>query len=190
MDPTVRHPRSVGGRRQGWNRCFGTLLLAALVLAPARAAVPEATVKALFLYHFTHFVSWPPAAFTAAQAPLVIGLWGSDPFGDTLTRVIRDEKAKGHPLELRRVANAAEAKSCKILYVALGSEAEFRESNLQSSPILTVGESTAFLRDGGIIAFRTEAGHIRLRVNLAAAKESSVAISSNLLRLAEVTERP
>jgi hypothetical protein len=188
MESTVRSETGPGWRRL--RRRLGLLLLAPLLLGLVQAAVPEATVKALFLFHFTHFVSWPPGTYPAPQAPLVIGIWGSAPFDGTLADVIRREKAGSHPLELRQVSSAAEAKSCQILYVPRGSEADFRESNLRGVPILTVGETTSFLRDGGIIAFRTEAGHVRLRVNLTAAKDSTVEISSTLLRLAEVTERP
>jgi hypothetical protein len=62
----------------------------------------------------------------------------------------------------------------------------FREARLRESPILTVGETDDFLRWGGMIEFFNDHNHVRLRINLAAARATSLQISSKLLRVAQV----
>ena len=54
--------------------------------------------------------------------------------------------------------------------------------------MLTVGDFEGFTRHGGIIRFVTVGNKIRLRVNLAAAQQAKLTISSKLLRPAQIVE--
>jgi hypothetical protein len=56
-------------------------------------------------------------------------------------------------------------------------------------PVLTVGESSNFLIDGGMIRFHLEEGKVRFDINLAAAESSHLEISSRLLLLATSVTR-
>src|SRR4051794_16733239 len=51
---------------------------------------PEYQVKAVFLFNFAQFVSWPLSQ--PADAPFVIGIVGDDPFGSYLDETVRGEK--------------------------------------------------------------------------------------------------
>ena len=53
---------------------------------------------------------------------------------------------------------------------------------------LAVGDFEGFARRGGIIRFATVGNKIRLRVNLAAAEQAKLTISSKLLRPAQIVE--
>jgi hypothetical protein len=55
---------------------------------------------------------------------------------------------------------------------------------VDAAPVLTVGESPAFLRAGGIVSFAVEQGHVRFDVNRGAAEARGLKFSSQLLRLA------
>src|SRR5687768_8730684 len=69
----------------------------------------EYDVKAVFLYNFVSFVTWPDSAFADANAPFVIGVLGSDPFGQVLDEVVASEQAKNRPLTVKRVARVDDA---------------------------------------------------------------------------------
>jgi hypothetical protein len=56
-------------------------------------------------------------------------------------------------------------------------------------PILTVGETSDFLSDGGMIRFHLEEDKIRFDINLAAAESARLKISSRLLLLATSVSR-
>ena len=74
-------------------------LLAALgAAASAQASAPsrEYQVKAVFLFNFTQFVNWPPAAFPEDTALLVIGVLGDDPVR-RLSRRSRARRAGEQP---------------------------------------------------------------------------------------------
>jgi hypothetical protein len=163
---------------------------------PVRAEAPlEYRVKAVCLYNFAKFITWPATSFTNATAPLVLGVLGDDPFGDALTQVVTGNTVKGRPLHLVRFANLAElerAPACHILFVSASHKDQWASARakLQGGTVLTVAEDAGFLDDGGVIRFLNESSRVRFSVNLDAARAAKLTISSELLKLArEVREQ-
>jgi hypothetical protein len=75
--------------------------------------------------------------------------------------------------------------SCRVLFVGaakqrLGTEMLQRAQG----PILTVGETVQFLRDGGMVRFFVEGNRPRFQVNQRAAENRGLRFSSKVLRLA------
>jgi hypothetical protein len=171
------------------------LLVALLALAaalPARAQAPptEYEVKAVFLFNFSQFVDWPAAAFADAHAPLVIGVLGGDPFGATLDEIVRGETVNGRPLAVRRYHSLQQIDTCHILFIDRSQEPQLESivAALKSRSVLTVGDFDSFAHRGGMIRFFTVGHKIRLRINLSAAQEAKLIISSKLLRPAQIVE--
>ena len=164
----------------------------ALAGAPARAQAPAAPteyqVKAVFLFNFSQFVDWPAAAFADGRSPLVIGVLGSDPFGATLDEIVSGETVNGRPLEVRRYASVEQIDTCHILFIERSQDERLDAvlAALKGRNVLTVGDFAGFARRGGIIRFVTVGNKIRLRVNLAAAQDEELTISSKLLRPAQI----
>ena len=160
------------------------LLPAALA---AQTASREYQVKAVFLFNFTQFVEWPAAAFSAPDAPLVIGILGDDPFGPLLEEAIRDERIGEHPLQLRRFPNFEQV-DCHILFISRSGTGRLEPlwDALAGKAVLTVSDAENSARRGVMIRFVNENNRIRLRINLEAAKRAGLTISSKLLRSAEI----
>lgn len=160
---------------------FGTPLCSA-------ATAPEYQVKAAFLFNFTQFVEWPAAAFGSADSPLVIGVLGRDPFGGFLDETVRGESVNQRNLQVRRFARVEDVNNCQMLFISNSETEHMAEilGKLKGKSILTVGETEDFARRGGVIRFATVANKIRLNINVEAAKEASLTISSKLLRPAEI----
>ena len=59
---------------------------------------------------------------------------------------------------------------------------------LKGVPVLTIGETPGFARNGGIINLILEDNKVRFEVNVAAAKEADLNISSRLLALARIVQ--
>jgi hypothetical protein len=57
-------------------------------------------------------------------------------------------------------------------------------------PILTIGDAPGFAKRGGIINFTLEENRVRFEVNVEAAKNAVLTISSRLLALAKITTQP
>jgi hypothetical protein len=168
-------------------------LLAALAAstrcgAYAAAAPSEYEVKAVFLFNFSQFVSWPPAAFGTADAPMIIAVLGTDPFGHELDAVVKGEHVGAHPLEVRRYHDVSEVKDCHILFIDRSEAAQLGEivQALRGRSILTVSDIDDATRAGVMIDLVKQSERIRLRINVAAARAGGLTISSKLLRPAEI----
>ncbi len=149
---------------------------------------PEYEVKAVFLFNFAQFVKWPDSVFAKNNSPLIIGILGKDPFGNYLDQTVKGEKIKGHPLLVKRYQDENEIGPCQILFINPPSEDQLKQilDLLKGRNILTVGDSPSFAQAGGIIRFLTVNDKIRFQINLTAAREAELNISSKLLRVAEV----
>lgn len=173
-------------------RAGARLLLLGFALLPAAwAQAPvarETQVKAVFLFNFVQFVEWPAEAFATPDAPVVIGVLGTDPFGSVLDEVVRGEKIGARTLVVRRFATVGEVEGVHLLFISPSEQPHMEEAlrALRGRPILTVGDSEGFATRGGMIRFVNDRGRIRLRINLAAAKAAGLVLSSKLLRPAEI----
>jgi hypothetical protein len=177
-------------------RLFSWLIpLCAIVAASAAAGPPSAgeyEIKAAFLYNFIRFVEWPEDAF-AADDNVVICILGEDPFGDDLDRAVLDKVVHERAVVVQRLSAAEQLERCHVLFLSQRGVASAAQlvANLGKSPILTVSEEPELLAAGGIIAFAVRDNRVRFRVNLAAATQARLKISSKLLQLAEsVIGRP
>jgi hypothetical protein len=166
------------------------LLESSFVLPVQTKTSPEYQVKAVFLFNFTQFVEWPANAFPSEQSPFVIGVLGEDPFGSYLDETAQGEKVNGHPLLVRRLQNAEEARLCHILFINWGKGDKLKQllADLKGRSLLTVSDAADFARQGGMVRFITENGKIRIRINLEATKAANLTVSSKLLRLAEIVD--
>ena len=181
-------PRNLKARRGPWPAALVMLLAVMPGLTAQAAPSREYQIKAVFLFNFTQFVEWPEQAFSEAQAPLVIGVLGEDPFGEILDETVRGEKLNNRPLVVRRYRRVEEITGCHVLFISR-SETDRLESifaALKGRSMLTVGDVESFARRGGMIRFVMENNRTRLKINVEAAKAVGLTISSKLLRPAEI----
>ncbi len=171
--------------------CFAvfTLLLLGELESPGETALPrEYQLKAIFLFNFAQFVDWPSEAFPEGQTPLVIGVLGEDPFGAYLDETVRGEIVNNRPLLVQRYRRVEEIQTCHVLFISRSEAGQLEQilADLKGRSILTVSDVDGFAGRGGMIRFVIENNKIRLRVNLEAAKDADLVISSKLLRPAEI----
>jgi YfiR/HmsC-like len=165
-----------------------SLAVGANAQTPDSSESAEYLIKAGFIYNFAQLVQWPVAAFSQADSPIVIGVLGTDPFGTIIDRVVENKKLDGRSLVVRRLKRGAPLRDCNILFVS-SSEAAHLEEILQSTkglPILTIGELPGFAMRGGIINLTLEGNKVRFEVNIEAARQANLNISSRLLALAKI----
>jgi len=165
--------------------------LGLLVASPAAAQTVRASasdVQAVFLFNFAQFVDWPSDAFPDAEAPLVIGILGKDPFGSFLDETVRGEAVRGRPFKVSRYRRADEIKNCQILFIGASEAKQLDETlaALKDRPILTVTNGDDFAEPGGIIRFIIEQNRVRLSIDLEAAQAARLTFSSKLLRSAAI----
>jgi hypothetical protein len=176
-------------------RTVSLIVLTAFLFCPGTVNGGDATfteyhVKALFLFNFAKYVDWPAETFPTATTPIVIGVLGQDNFKDDLQHAVEGKSINGRAIIIRRVATDAEMAGCQILFISASENAGLDEILAQTRvlPILTVGEQEQFLTKGGIINFTLKEEKVRLEINLDAARQAKVRISSKLLAVADMVK--
>src|SRR5712671_7417281 len=154
----------------------------------------EYLIKAGFIYNFAKFVEWPSAAFAQPDSPIVIGILGTDPFGNLIDRIIENKKIGSRGLVVKRLkwgTDLKDLKECKILFVGASERAHLDDlvQIVKSLPILTVGETPGFAERGGVIRFVLEDNRVRFEINVEAAHQADLTISSRLLTLARIIQQ-
>lgn len=171
-------------------RAFVAALASCVAAATIAAGPTEYQVKAVFLFNFAQFVDWPASAFATPTSPLVIGVYGHDPFGPALDEAIAGETINGRPLEVRRYSSVDAIDECHILFINSTSKAELAAilDRIRGRNVLTVSDTREFALAGGVIEFVTIDNRIRLQINLDAAKSANLSISSKLLKPARIVK--
>ena len=165
-----------------------SLSVALCASTPASAQAPafnEYQVKAACVLNAARFVSWPASAFSSADAPLVIGILGENPFGSTLQEVVSGAKVRGRRLTVRRVG-LNEARDCHILFVSRSERDRLPTilGALGDATVLTISEIDRFVQSGGTIGLALDQGKIRFEINQDAANQARLKIDSQFLLLA------
>jgi hypothetical protein len=168
----------------------GASLAGSLPATAAEPASKEYQVKAAFIYNFTKFVDWP-GRFASPTAPIVVGVFGRNPFGEELEKIVRDRKVNGRSISVVALSSANEARRAHVVFVPDGEEdaLEKQISLLVKSGVLVVGESDRFQALGGVVTFTTEDDKVRFTINMTAAEQGGLKISSQLQKLATVIRR-
>jgi hypothetical protein len=133
-------------------------------------AADEYQIKAAFLYN-----------------QLVVGLIGDDPFGSTIDQTISGKSINGRQLTIQRLKWGQNLRECHILFIAASERKRLAQilESLRGANVLTVSELDKFCLQGGLINFILEENKVRFEINLDAAEQAGLKISSRLLTLAK-----
>ncbi len=152
---------------------------------PAVATPIEANVKAVFLFNFAKYVTWPPLAIgERSPGEVRICVPAADGFFALLRAAVQGEEIDGKPMVAVALDGLDAAKSCQILYVGNAQSADGKAwlSAVRGMQVLTVADGA--LTDETVIAFVRENNRIRFDINRAAGARRNLNVSSKLLRLA------
>jgi hypothetical protein len=170
------------------SRLIILLVFCDVFFASAQTSTREYQVKAAFLFNFTQFVEWPAQCFSNPESKAIIGVLGKDPFGTYLEETIAGETINKHPLVIQRFNTVDEITNCHILFINISDKNKLKAilEKLKGKNILTVSDANGFAKLGGMVRLYTKDDKINIQVNLEAAKEENLIISSKLLKLAEI----
>jgi hypothetical protein len=150
----------------------------------------EYELKSAVIGNLAKFVEWPSRALSGDKDPFQVCVLGKDPFHGALESALNGKLAMGRPFAILAVADASKTSGCQILFIVSPDRKRLHAilSELRPEGILTVGESEGFAAQGGMVDLILEDGHIRMRINLEAATQAHLKVSSKLLGLAEIVK--
>ena len=145
----------------------------------------ERQLKAAFVSKFPQFTEWPESTLDGLQR-IELCVARPNPFGSSLRELIAGERLGTRPLVVREVDSSQDLATCQLLFVP-GQSTRDRRGLLDRArklPILTVGETPTFIDEGGIVALHMVNGRVRFDINVEAANQAGLRLSSQLLQLA------
>ena len=182
----------IKGRTKIWKAMIAAACMLCMLVAPSTRAQSSASseylIKAGFIYNFAKLMEWPAPVFPQPNSPIVIAILGTDPFQGTLDSVLRGKQVNGRDFVVKHLKWGDDLKGCNIIFVSSSEKAHFDDffHQIHGLPILTIGDTPGFAESGGIINFVLEDDKVRFEIDVDAARQANINISSRLLALAKI----
>src|SRR5579862_8595323 len=144
-----------------------SILLAVAPVAPAQGTdFGEYGVEAAFLSNFGKFVEWPENAFPSANTPIVIGVYGADPFRDSLVHLARGRTIDGHQIVIQPLSFNT-LQNCHVLFISPSERKNLASimRKLDGASVLTVSENIDLPESGVMINLVRKGNQIRFEIN-------------------------
>ena len=149
----------------------------------------EYNVKAVYLYSFGRYVTWPQMAFPKENSPFVITVFGTNPFGGALDRIAQVKKIDGRRIVIHYCESVNDYEPSQIVFVPRSTPPEDQAAlieKLGNKPVLLVGETPGFASEGGTMNFFIDNQSVRFELNVNVARAQRLSVSGKLLRLASI----
>jgi hypothetical protein len=146
----------------------------------------EYEIKSGMLYNFTYFVEWPIESLNKSKT-LSVCIAGDNSSNRSFRR-LHGKPYKDRTIVVRQIKEPGNITGCNMLFLN-HSENHQLPAYLQMAykkSILTVSDMDNFASQGGIIGFIEQNGKVRFEINLDAAQQSKIKVSSQLLKLARI----
>jgi len=147
----------------------------------------ESQVKAALVFNIAKFVDWPAASFAQDSSPLVICTLGSGGFVSAVAD-LQGKQLKGHPVAVTQISRAEEIRTCHLLVIGNADAGQVQSVlfKLRSQPVLSISDRDRFAHSGGVVGLYRQSNKVKFEVNLQAAQQRQLKISSHLLKLARI----
>lgn len=166
------------------------LLLGLLVASLPRPVVADdhdsqlqAKLKAVFVYRFLKYLTWPDEDRLDAYRVCV---HGATQVAAPLEEIGRERTAKGRSVTVVRADSQSSFAGCHLLFLAGKDGLADNVAAATLQHVVTVGEDPAHASAGGAITFTTVSGRLRFRIHVGVLERAGVTASSQFLKLAIV----
>jgi YfiR/HmsC-like len=146
-----------------------------LQAAHADAAAPVNKLKAIYLYNFTNYITWPVKPPT-----ITLCVKANKEIFDTLDYISQ----KQHSFQVKKVSSKGDLAECSLVYVGKEESLDGFPKIIAGQPVLSVSDLEGFSENEGAIEFVLDGEKLKLRINKKVLDSSGLAASSKLLDLA------
>jgi hypothetical protein len=172
--------------------CVGVVAIAALlpVVASSNAGTAAAAiqdeyqVKAAFILNFVKYVEWPARSLPDG-APVTVVVLGEQGAG-LIQQWLNGKTALSRAIAVRRVQTLSEISPCQVLFVAAdaGTELSAALHAVAGQPVLSISDGEETRTTDAVINLSIIEGRVAFSVNLDAAADAGLPLSSKLVALA------
>lgn len=145
--------------------------------------LPEHVLRAAYLYNFAQLTEWPKNQ----NSPIRYCFFRASDYLPE-TEILKTKSISGRAIIIQQIENSETAKDCDALVI--GSQERYPTDQMISAvanqPVLTIlSEHTDSKNNNSVIQLSADNNRLAFKVNLVAAKEAGLVLSSRLLRVAK-----
>ncbi|MFZ2958029.1 MAG: YfiR family protein [Candidatus Ozemobacteraceae bacterium] len=161
------------------------LFLSGFAVFATADSLSEDELKAAFVFNFTKYIEWPEQTFASPTDDFKVGVAGMQPLSGNL-ELLNGHVTHGHPIKVINDLNKEDWGKYHVLFVGnpLDSHGSEQLEKIAFLPVLTVSDIPNFAKSGGIIGLKIVDKKVRFDINLTAAANAGIKISSQLLKMA------
>ena len=144
------------------------------------AEAQDEKFKAIFIYNFTKYVSWP-----VKQGNFTIVILGNDAVTPALQDIATKKMVGSSQIEIRSARTPAEIGNCHILYIPQGKSDLLPQltAKARETGILIVTEKTDACSQGSCINFINNGGKITFEISRPNIETNGLKVSGDLIQL-------
>ena len=167
---------------------FNAFFAMLLVCGPLRPASADdaivadiSAVEAAFLYNFAIYTEWPE--LPADQFSICV--LHSNPVLAALNSI--KKKIKDRELKITNITSATQVNICQVVFVGKSEHGAIDDlaRRIGKAPVMVVAEANGYDPKDVTVVLSTQQNRITFKINRTGAMESSLTISSKLLKLAQ-----
>lgn len=165
-----------------------SILLSAGALADP---VPEHDLKVAFVYNFALFTDWPTdTSFEGGSLNVCVNPSSAmrQPLSALADRMVKGKRIS--VLQLQSIDRLDRLRACHVLFVDSSDRERWAQikKGLTGGSALTISDDDEIGHSGSIIALTTEGKRMVFDIDLHAARDARLTLSSKLLRLARTVQ--
>lgn len=146
----------------------------------------EYNVKAVSIYGFCRFVTWPHKTFTGVNSDLVIGIAGDSLISEPLQAIATKKTVMRRRLRVVQCNDAEDVLECHVTFVSKSLPITEQDKIIRLSrgkPVMLVGERSGFAETGGVANFFIRGGRVQFELNHQEARRRGLQLDAKLLSL-------
>jgi len=147
----------------------------------------EYQIKTAMVFNIAKFVDFPSVVLQQGRGSLQLCTMGKGPFIQSLEG-LQGKFVKGHPIAIRQVMTVDDIPGCHLLAISDSQRYQLPAILEKSTQlgVLTISDSRKFAQAGGVVGLFSQNDKILFEINLEAARNARLKISSQLLKLARI----
>jgi hypothetical protein len=155
-------------------------------LSAAPQQLPDATLRAAFLYNFARFTTWPDSVLPPGARLNICT--DDDRVMAALRQTVAGKPVEDHTVDALIWSDSNGGRRCHVAYLRRprGADPARVFADLAATSVLTVGDDADAIAAGAVVHFFVEDRRLRFAVSMPSASRAGLQLSSRLLALAVV----
>ncbi len=139
-------------------------------------------VKAVFIYNFTKYISWPQSE---SSGDFVIGVLGNPAMISSLNALASKKKVGTRNIKVLNFSSFNDVQKCHILFIGSAKKSQIEDALNKVSvlPVVVVSDSPGSIEKGAGINFVEVGGKQKFEIKKATVEKKGIKVNSALLQL-------